>query len=670
MFELDEALRPDGEAIRQHPWYRAPLPAEYELALAGLRTEQAAVQQQLLSRPCDTKARERALQRLVNQAGSEHCSGADLVPTPRLWLARGASPYGLDAANVVLGKVAVFEQPNSAWPVAMLKELDEEHLQGDGNFFNANATKISTNIKEYYRHPGRFINCLGHGTSLWLTACPIGNTMGKIIKYSQLQNSGWEFALRVVTDGVSISAHFVRSQAVKEPVELPFIGRELTATSDFNPATHIDVGLQQLAAATQAGTTLDGLHAHILVRKATWDALWEENLKPLWRRQRFGLHHAQERVIEGFCKKSAAGASGSGQQDDEGKGQGDKEVVGQRRQVIKAAFRGLVEAARPDLSPAQVDAVVSEVNKRTTMGSKQCCLAAVLCLSMMLQSFLGPPPPPDPACPPYTHPRLATRSSPRSAAAPTQLPPLVQLDILDPKVFEQLSDAWPVAMLKELGEEHLQGDGNSPNADATKISTNITSTTGTQGASSAGVTQAIKAAHAQRHAVTGQVLRKWEWELTKGQVKHDSELIKAKQDTARCSPAIQPQLQQLAAATQAGTTLDGLHAHILVRKATWDTLWEEYLKPRWRRQRLGLHHAYERVIEGFCKNGGWKAEAVREGFRKLVQQPSRPIMDDRPDMLMIVDEFRTSRLEGWAAQGQHQHQLPAAARGVQQEGGA
>ncbi|GFH33629.1 hypothetical protein HaLaN_33027, partial [Haematococcus lacustris] len=58
--------------------------------------------------------------------------------------------------------------------------------------------------------------------------------------------------------------------------------------------------------------------------------------------------------------QSAAGASGSGQQ----------EVVGERRQVIKAAIRGLVEAALPDLSPAQVDAVVAEVNKRMTMGSK------------------------------------------------------------------------------------------------------------------------------------------------------------------------------------------------------------------------------------------------------------------------------------------------------------
>ncbi|KAJ9516886.1 hypothetical protein QJQ45_027320 [Haematococcus lacustris] len=110
-----------------------------------------------------------------------------------------------------------------------------------------------------------------------------------------------------------------------------------------------------------------------------------------------------------------------------------------------------------------------------------------------------------------------------------------------------------------------------------------------------GVTQAIKAAHAQRDLVTGQVVRQWEWELTKGQLKHDSGLTKAKQDTARWSAAIQPQLQQLAAATPAGTTLDGLHAHILALKATWDPLWEEYLKPRWRRQRLALHHAQERI---------------------------------------------------------------------------
>ncbi|KAJ9512249.1 hypothetical protein QJQ45_012805 [Haematococcus lacustris] len=597
-----------------------------------------------------------------------------------------------------------------------------------------------------------------------------------------------------------------------------------------------------------------------------------------------------------------AGASGSGQQV-QGQGQAVKVVIAERRQVIKAALRGLVEAALPNLSPAQVDAVVAEVNKRMTMGSKQCCLAAVLCLSMLLQSFLGqptagfpaagpapgPPPPPDPACPPYTHPRPATRISPRYAAAPAQLPAPVQLNILDPKllaqikdamellktarvhehlmrgphhsgikllpaevaVFEQPSSAWPVAKLTELDEVHLTGDGNSLNANATKVITSIqefyrhpvrfikwwgkaigvveggfsraaqkhfpqlvlgrldyslpdqkhrwrlpvnsvlrqpragnsmpacprpftmlpmvgvrarhfviddrvlhgiladlgmttltrpqveadslpqwqrfiqysqlqnsgwdfarrvetdgvsisvhfvrsqvvqepveppsigrelTATSDFNAAThiavgvDPGVTQAIKAGHAQRDLVTGQVVRQWEWELTKGQLKHDSGLTKAKQNTARWSAAIQPQLQQLAAATPAGTTLDGLQAHILALKASWDPLWEEYLKPRWRRQRLALHHAQERVIEAFCKKvvngmkwvsrqhyheergvavflgagnfsqGGWKAGAVRAGFRKVVEQPSRPSTDPRPDRLVIVDEFRTSRV--------------------------
>ncbi|GFH22107.1 hypothetical protein HaLaN_19518 [Haematococcus lacustris] len=72
------------------------------------------------------------------------------------------------------------------------------------------------------------------------------------------------------------------------------------------------------------------------------------------------------------------GASGSEQQEDEGQGQGEQEVIAERRQVIKAAFRGLVEAARPDLSPEEVDAVVAQVNQRMTMGSMQCCLAAVI----------------------------------------------------------------------------------------------------------------------------------------------------------------------------------------------------------------------------------------------------------------------------------------------------
>ncbi|KAJ9509981.1 hypothetical protein QJQ45_011685, partial [Haematococcus lacustris] len=127
--------------------------------------------------------------------------------------------------------------------------------------------------------------------------------------------------------------------------------------------------------------------------------------------------------------------------------------------------------------PAQIDAIVAEINKRMTMGIKQCCLTAVLCLTLLLQSFLGqpnpaqppthdfptagsapgPPPPPDPACPPYAHPRLATRSSPRTAAAPAQLPPSVQLNILDPQLLAQIKDAMELLGKASVIEHMMRG---------------------------------------------------------------------------------------------------------------------------------------------------------------------------------------------------------------------
>ncbi|KAJ9509297.1 hypothetical protein QJQ45_001749 [Haematococcus lacustris] len=67
------------------------------------------------------------------------------------------------------------------------------------------------------------------------------------------------------------------------------------------------------------------------------------------------------------------------------------------------------------------------------------------------------------------------------------------------------------------------------------------------------------------------------------------------------------------------------------------------------------HYGKERGVAVFLGVGnfsqvGWKAGAVREGFRKVVQQPGRPIADDRPDRLVIVDEFHTSRRIGESMQ--------------------
>ncbi|KAJ9517559.1 hypothetical protein QJQ45_025100, partial [Haematococcus lacustris] len=387
--------------------------------------------------------------------------------------------------------------------------------------------------------------------------------------------------------------------------------------------------------------------------------------------------------------QSAAGASGSGQQV-QGQGQAAKVVIAERRQVIKAGLRGLVEAARPDLSPAQVDAVVAEVNKRMTMGSKQYVLAAVLCLAVLTQSFLGqptpgfpaagpapgPPPPPDPTCPPYAHPRLPTRNSPRTAAAPAQLPPPVQLDIWDPQllaqirdamelltkasvlehlmrgphhrgirllpgevaVFEQPSSAWLVAKLQELDEVHLQGDLNSLIANATKIRPSIKEYYRHSRrfikwwGKAVGVVEGGVSRDAQKHFP--QVVLDYSlpdpqhsslggWQTVETEavstsahfvssqaVKESVELpIIGRQLTAtgdfnpptHIAVGVDPDLQQLADATPAGTTLDGPQAHIQALKANWDQLGEEDLKPRWRRQRLALYHAQECVIGSFCK---------------------------------------------------------------------
>ncbi|KAJ9525748.1 hypothetical protein QJQ45_003415 [Haematococcus lacustris] len=61
------------------------------------------------------------------------------------------------------------------------------------------------------------------------------------------------------------------------------------------------------------------------------------------------------------------------------------------------------------------------------------------------------------------------------------------------------------------------------------------------------------------------------------------------------------------------------------------------------------HYHQERGVAVFLgagnfSQGGWKAGAVRAGFRKVVELPSRPSTDPRPDRLVIVDEFRTSRV--------------------------
>ncbi|KAJ9513911.1 hypothetical protein QJQ45_020992, partial [Haematococcus lacustris] len=162
------------------------------------------------------------------------------------------------------------------------------------------------------------------------------------------------------------------------------------------------------------------------------------------------------------------------------------------------------------------------------------------------------------------------------------------------------------------------------------------------------------------------------WKLTKGQVKHASGLINARRDTQRWLAPIQPNLQHLAAASSAGTSLEENLKHITTTLATWDAVWEVHLDPKWAGQRLRLYGAQDRALEQFFKQleedmaevsmerhgrakqlvvffgaasigtrGGWGADVVLRACCKVVCRPRGT--DQLRGRVVPVDEHRTTR---------------------------
>ncbi|GFH29703.1 hypothetical protein HaLaN_28412, partial [Haematococcus lacustris] len=81
------------------------------------------------------------------------------------------------------------------------------------------------------------------------------------------------------------------------------------------------------------------------------------------------------------------------------------------------------------------------------------------------------------------------------------------------------------------------------------------------------------------------------------------------------------ELQLLAAATPAGTSLVAIQRHLAVTLATWDAVWGEYLR----------------------SNGGSKV--VLQACRKVVERPNSGRQTDRvKGKVVTVDELRTCRV--------------------------
>ncbi|KAJ9505447.1 hypothetical protein QJQ45_012466 [Haematococcus lacustris] len=90
--------------------------------------------------------------------------------------------------------------------------------------------------------------------------------------------------------------------------------------------------------------------------------------------------------------------------------------------------------------------------------------------------------------------------------------------------------------------------------------------------------------------------------------------------------------------------MDGLQAHTQALKTSRGPLREEYLKPRWRRQRLGLFHAQEHVIERSIRR--WLDQDTNAClyFQRMGESMQRPqelcSWKDREALPLIGEEYR------------------------------
>ncbi|KAJ9511850.1 hypothetical protein QJQ45_004557 [Haematococcus lacustris] len=114
--------------------------------------------------------------------------------------------------------------------------------------------------------------------------------------------------------------------------------------------------------------------------------------------------------------------------------------------------------------------------------------------------------------------------------------------------------------------------------------------------------------------------------LTRSQEQHDSGLIQTRRNTQRWNDDVKLELQHLAAATPAGTSLEEAAS---VSQQQWGT-----------RKQLVVFFGNA----GIGTRGGWGAKTVLQACRKVVERANIGKPTARlPGKVVTVDEFRTSR---------------------------
>jgi hypothetical protein len=89
------------------------------------------------------------------------------------------------------------------------------------------------------------------------------------------------------------------------------------------------------------------------------------------------------------------------------------------------------------------------------------------------------------------------------------------------------------------------------------------------------------------------------YRLTRSHYYNKSGILKAQENTQQWTKSIAPELLLLSQHSGKGDSLDRFIAHLEVLLQVWDTLWTEYLHPKWANQRLRLYGGKKRVFAEF-----------------------------------------------------------------------
>ncbi|KAJ9521087.1 hypothetical protein QJQ45_022819 [Haematococcus lacustris] len=443
----------------------------------------------------------------------------------------------------------------------------------------------------------------------------------------------------VHTDGVAISVMFLRPKPAAPPAELPRMSKGMGAV---NPLAHlhaewlgVDPGKTNMATVAHEERSADGSVVSVrhwtltagqyyrdssITRQTqatkiwlatvkthltglsqvsskpsslasyrrfadtvleTYDAMWAEVSKPRWANASFRLYCGKKRVVASFWVKVRP-----------------KEAVKQfrpERVVLVDEFR-TSRVSSADNTP-------SETLLDTLPESFRFYDRDVSAALNIRRCAVGPGPRPTELCYWTNRPAMPKPGQPGQEWVEIADKPLLQpKPAAPPAELPRMSKG--MGAVNPLAHLHAEWLGVDP-----------------------GKTNMATVAHEERSA-DGSVVSVRHWTLTAGQYYRDSSITRQTQATKIWLATVKTHLTGLSQVSSKPSSLASYRRFADTVLETYDAMWAEVSKPRWANASFRLYCGKKRVVASF-----WVKVRPKEAVKQF-----------RPERVVLVDEFRTSRV--------------------------